>query len=154
MLNITGKELDADTTISFLEKNQRYLTDSHLKRIQALVARVPKEETNSTTVSDLSLTDLDLLDELRNQLAVVRALRENLVSSDITEPNSAKNIQGLISTSNTLFNSITKLRAQVMKQESQRRLENATITAIKSLNKDEQDLFFETLKTELERAGA
>jgi hypothetical protein len=82
-------------------------------------------------------------------MQVIKDLRETLSSTTDT-----KALQGLISSSNTLFTSIAKLREQVMKQESQRRLETATVAAIKTLEPLAQDKFFKTLETELGKAGA
>ena len=116
--------------IDFLAKNQKYISREQLTELSALIPSkiLPTLPTSSDFVSELS-----------EQLEMVKTLRSAIDGDD------PRQIKDLVSASTTLFSMITKLNDDILNQQRIRKIENATVEAIKTLPEESREAFYVAL---------
>ena len=96
--------------------------------------------------------DFDLVQEMNDQIRVVRALRNKVIDPEtgaIKGDHSARDAKELIGSSNTMLASLMKFHDKIVNQDRVRAIEHATIEVVKTLPKESQEKFFEALEQAL-----
>jgi len=127
--------LSIQDAIDFLLNNRNHLYDSHLLSLKQLFSEEIPDEGGMGLPGTVSL-----LDELKQQLELVKSLRLS------TPPSDSRGLKDLISASTSLFSMYTKLNQDIMNQEKVSRIEKATVEAIKDLPFEAQEAFFKKME--------
>lgn len=124
-----------DQIITMLEDNKSFISPGNMKRLSDLVGK-------QTSSPQIKSGDLDLLAEARELHDLVRTMRNTLTSEggDVSE------ITKLVSASSTLYGLITKYQQDHLNMDRIRKIELATIEAVKTLDAEAQSIFFGELE--------
>lgn len=87
----------------------------------------------------LKLEDIDLAEELALQFRQAKSLYNNTINDDSVAPNQKSQV---LNTITSIIATITKAQADLYNAERLKRLESATLKALKSLPKESQEAFF------------
>jgi len=95
--------------------------------------------------------DFDLAAEVESQIAMVRAMRRNVITDagTVLPGVAARELKEVVSASTTLLSTLTKSHEKILSFDRMRSIETATVAAIKELPPERQALFFETLESRL-----
>jgi hypothetical protein len=133
------EEMSIDQLINKLEHNKKYITDTQASRLANIANRT------SDGVSKDSMGDL--LSEVQAQMIVLKSFRKRV--SDQGNAATTRDLKDMIQASTSLFTMLTKMNEGITNQERLRKVEDATIEAIKTLPSKEQQIFFSTLEKAL-----
>jgi hypothetical protein len=139
-LGVCVMNMSMHEVVAFLEKNFKYADQGHRDRLRLLVGETePKFKVD---------TNLDMLQECHEQMALVRMLRSRVSASGMN--GSTKDLKDLISASTALFSMLTKYSSDITNQDSIKKIEAATVAAISTLSPAIQNKFFAELGKRLE----
>ena len=126
--------------IDYLEEHKKYVSMPMRERIAKFLAiSLPVEQESSEPV--------DILDEVKEQMKLVRQIRLQVIADGYN----TRDMKDLVSTSNTLFATLTKYSNDIENQEKVKRIESATLEALKLLESEVQEVFFDALTKYLEK---
>ena len=96
--------------------------------------------------------DFDIKNEINDQIKMVRAMRKDVLGADgnVRGGKSLRELKEVISASTTLTQLIMKSHETILNHDRQRAMETAMHEALKTLPKEAQDIFFDTLGLLLE----
>lgn len=97
--------------------------------------------------------EFDIMQEISSMIQMVRAMRKHVLneSGSVKEGIDTRALKEVISASNTLAQMLIKSQNQILSADRQRAMEAALRDAIMTLDKERQDVFFETLENLLEK---
>ena len=127
--------------IDFLTTHQKYISKDQMNSLAALTGVALNTSNPLSSVPAPTLpTSSDFVTELSEQLEMVKTLRSAIDGDD------PRQIKDLVSASTTLFSMITKLNEDILNQQRIRKIENATVEAIKSLPEEAREAFYMVLE--------
>lgn len=100
--------------------------------------------------------DFDLTSEVNTQLALVYAMRDQMINPTTHRLNdgfTTREAKELITASNTLMTTLTRSHEKIINAERQRAIEEAVISYASSLEEEEKEKFLRGLEEELENLG-
>jgi hypothetical protein len=133
------EEMSIDQLLDKLDTNKKYITDSQASRMANIA--------NRTT--DLASGDSmgDLLTEVQAQMICLKSFRKRV--ADRGDAATTRDLKDMIQASTSLFTMLTKMNEGITNQERLRKVEQATIEAIKTLPGANQQVFFSVLEESL-----
>lgn len=133
-----------DELIDLLYGLKPYINAAQSQRL----AELTRTQFSSPSTSSGDVMDT-LLDEVKLQLDFVIRFRERVTrgGDNVT----TRELKDLLQTSSSLFTMLTKMNEEITNQARLRKIENATVEAIRTLPPAEQQRFFQTLEKALER---
>ena len=133
------EEMSIDQLIDRLDANKKYITDSQASRM----ANIANRTTDIASGDSMG----DLMTEVQSQMICLKAFRKRV--SDRGDAATTRDLKDMIQASTSLFTMLTKMNEGITNQERLRKVEQATIEAIKTLPGAEQQIFFSTLEEAL-----
>ena len=131
-----------DELIQILNHHRNYVEPEHLLSLHAFLrsfGQTPADESTGN-VSDLR-------DEIRKLVAYIKTMRERI--EDKGELATSREIKDMIQSSSSLFAMLTKLDDEITNQARLRKVEEATLEAIKTLPATARQVFFDVLEEKL-----
>lgn len=128
--------VSTEEAANFLEENYQYISKSDETTIIKALSNIGVMRKPAT------FEEFDMLDEVQEQMQMVRDLRKTIMASD----SNTRDVKDLITSSTQLFTMLTKMKSEINNQDKLSKIEEATVTAVKSLPLEAQGLFFDTLE--------
>jgi hypothetical protein len=125
--------MQIEESLEFLKENAKYLRPNHERVLLEILDEIGAQ---------YKLESFDVLDEVKEQMRVVRNLRRNLEGKDA----SARELRDLAGASTQLFTMLTKMQGEITNQDRLQKIEEAVVETMKVMDKPTQDLFFKTLE--------
>lgn len=155
-------------SIEFLASHARYMTQEHAVQLgnaipldllpilgttlelrsvgkPGLASNDPIETSNLQPTGDMLM---DLRAEILQQMNLLQILRKNVAQK--ADKLSNRDLKDMVNTTNSLFSMLTRLSTDILSQDRVQKLESAIISTVKTLDVEQQDLFFKTLESDLE----
>lgn len=142
-MNIEQLDLGIADVLSWLEKNLKYADHSDRVALAALL-NVSYTAINPSHTDFRIDSPVDILDEVQEQMKMVRTIRTQISSKGIDA--NPKDLQALVGVTTTLFAMLTKYNSDIMNQERIKSIENAVTHAIKTLSPEIQEAYFAELE--------
>ena len=128
--------VSTEEAANFLEENYQYISKSDETTIIKALSNIGVMRKPAT------FEEFDMLDEVQEQMQMVRDLRKTIMASD----SNTRDVKDLITSSTQLFTMLTKMKSEINNQDKLSKIEEATVTVVKSLPLEAQGLFFDTLE--------
>lgn len=134
-------ETSIDQLLDALDKNKKYITDAQAGRLANIA--------NRTTETASGDSMADLLTEVQAQMIYLKTFRKQVTDKGTAA--STRELKDMVQASISLYTMFTKMNEAITNQERLRKVESATIEAIRTLSSEVQQKFFTTLEEELAR---
>lgn len=132
--------LSVEEIIGHLRSVWVYVTHEERKELAGLLGLKLELGMSNDHADD---SPVEIIEEVKEQLKMVRHIRKSIMSmGDKANP---KELQSLVSTSSTLFATLTKYSNDIENQEKVKKIESATLEALKLLESEVQEVFFDAL---------
>lgn len=129
--------------ISYLREHFKYAT--HPERLELAELLNVKYTSSAAIDDDFQVnSSTDILEEVQEQMKMVRLIRAQITSQGVLA--NPKDLQALVSTTTSLFAMLTKYSNDIVNQDRLKRIENAVVESIKTLDPVVQEAYFETLE--------
>lgn len=132
-----------DELLEALETHKRFMTDAQVYTLAQMVRTMAPEEADPEALVPADQVMNGLMNEIQQQLQYVTKLRQSIT----TRTSSSQEVKNMVQATSSLFTMLTKMNTEITNQDRLRKVELATIEAIKTLPELNQQEFF----TELER---
>jgi hypothetical protein len=138
-------DLSLDDIIDYLGQYQRYITPDHVSQIKKILRSAEGEDHDAQSESSNALDHL--LTEVQEQMAFLKTFRERITARGAGS--TTREVKDMIQASSTLFTMLTKLNVEITNQARLRKIEDATVEVIKTLDAERQQQFFSQLEEAL-----
>jgi hypothetical protein len=137
-------DINLGDLITTLEENSKYLSEREIGRL----SRITGKEAVSAMISNSTGSEIfdDLLIEVNSQLAYLKNLRQRVIDRENAP---VRELKDLMQTTSALFKMLTQMNKDITNQDRLRKIEMATVEAVKTLNVDAQQAFFDELERRL-----
>jgi len=126
-----------------LEEFSKYLSEEHLHRLRKLlIAHAPELVPREDAPATADVLD-DLMLEVNAQMNFVKQLRNNVTSGGAA---TTREIKDMVQATSSLFTMLTKMNETVTNQDRLRKIELATLEAVKELPPEAQNAYFDKLE--------
>jgi hypothetical protein len=142
--DLGGPSVDMEEHIGMIEAMAEALTDEHIARLWILLQDRAQERVEYGP-------DFDVGEEVRLQIAAVRAMRESVMpGGKVRAGVPTREMKEVVTASSTLLTTLLKTHEKIMSYDRQRAIEEATVEMVKTLSDEDQKLFFSRLEEALD----
>lgn len=143
-LRMEGITFSIEEVVEYLERHFKYATHADKVRLAALL-NMSYNASPVVDPGDFKVgSSVDILEECQQQMALVRMIRTQILTQGANA--NPKDLQSLVSTTTSLFAMLTKFQSEMINQDRIKSIESAVVAAIKNLEPEVQDRFYNELE--------
>ena len=136
--------VDMEEHIAMIEALPDALTDDHVTRLWFVLQGRAQEKVEYGP-------DFDMGEEVRMQIAAVRAMRESVMPNGVVRAGvPTREMKEVVTASSTLLTTLLRTHEKVMSYDRQRAIEQATVAVVQELSEEYKKVFFERLEEALD----
>jgi hypothetical protein len=135
-------DISIDGLLDLLESHKKYWGAEHVMRLAAMLpGHQPADEVTGAVILG------NLMEEVQAQMAYLKNFRRSVTAKG--NGASSREIKDMIQSSTTLFTMLTKMQMNITNQDRLAKIEEATVSAIRTLSTELQQQFFRDLELAL-----